>query len=116
VKKRPVIGDEYPPYPNLGATVAKLRRSDDRRAHGEAVIEAIRKLQAAELNRAGGTTPSIKCASGTTLHDGAAIIKAVREQNRKAFEAACERDRHGRSDDLIRVLYEQAMASKRRTT
>jgi hypothetical protein len=32
----------YPEYPDLGAKVAKLRRGDDRKAHGEAVLEAIR--------------------------------------------------------------------------
>jgi hypothetical protein len=31
-----------PIYPDLGAKVAKLRRGDDRKAHGEAVLEAIR--------------------------------------------------------------------------
>jgi hypothetical protein len=34
----------YPEYPNLGVTVAKLRNGDDRKAHGNAVLDAIRAL------------------------------------------------------------------------
>jgi hypothetical protein len=32
----------YPEYPDLGAKVAKLRHGTDRKAHGEAVLEAMR--------------------------------------------------------------------------
>ena len=38
-----------PLYPGLGTGVAKLRKAGDRQKHGRAVLEAIRKLQRAEL-------------------------------------------------------------------
>lgn len=70
-----------PEYPNLGATVARLRRGDDRKAHGAAVLEAIRRLQQGTINR---ETPShnVHCASGTNHNTGNAILAAVAKQNR----------------------------------
>jgi hypothetical protein len=48
-----MIYDEFytPPYPDLGARVAKLRQNGDRQTHGAAVLEAVRKLQRKELHQ-----------------------------------------------------------------
>ena len=77
-----------PTYPDLGIKIARLRsaaRRDPgkRREHGEAVLEAIRRLQRSSLQRElPGRNPH--CASGTAHNDGLAILAAVREQNRRA--------------------------------
>ena len=84
--------EDTPTYPDLGPKVAKLRalaRHDPayRKAHGEAVLEAVRAKQRQALRRtvASHVPP---CASGTTHTDGAAILKAVAAQHLSALRAA----------------------------
>jgi hypothetical protein len=101
--------DGNPPYPQLGATVAKLRRSPDRKAHGLAVLAAVASLQRSELKR---ELPSHAphCASGTTHTSGKAILKAMRDKQRRALEAAPDQLRRARDLDELRVQYLEMMA------
>ena len=110
-----------PQYPALGATVAKLRkraadicivhRAVARREHGQAVLEAIRKLNYNSLKR---ELPEHKtdCASGTNYNDGLAILAALRQRHRNH----CNPDtiRAKRSIAAIESAYEAAMADKRK--
>jgi hypothetical protein len=110
-----------PDYPTLGATVAKLRkraadicivhRGVARREHGNAVLEAIRKLNYRSLQRE-LPTHNVNCASGTNHNDGAEILKALRL---KAWNN-CNPDtiRAARSIEAIASAYEAAMLAKRK--
>jgi len=72
-----------PQYPKLSIPAAV--KAGPRRAYGYAVLEAFKRLQAAELERfcKRGVTAPLKCASGTDLTDGHAILAAIREQHRR---------------------------------
>jgi hypothetical protein len=71
-------------YPHLTGLDRYRRNPDsDRRAYGQAVMAAIRALQARELARELPTHPC-PCASGVWASDGQAILRAVRAQNRRA--------------------------------
>jgi hypothetical protein len=112
-----------PLYPNLGATVAKLRkraadicivhRGVARREHGLAVLEAVRKLNYRSLQRE-LPTHNVNCASGTNHNDGAEILKALRL---KAWQT-CNPDtiRAARPIAAIVSAYEAAMLAKRKLT
>jgi len=73
-----------PIYPELGATVAKLRRAprtpENIAAHGAAVLAAIKRKNDAALQRAAPSLPPCPCASGTRHNTGEAILAAVRAQ------------------------------------
>jgi len=99
-----------PVYPELGSTVAKLRRGADRRAHGAAVLAAIVRLQRSALARA---TPShsVHCASGSNHNKGAAILRAVAASNRAKCNPGAIR--RAREPDVWQTMYEEAMAEKR---
>jgi len=72
------------PYPKLAGLDRYRRAPDpDRRAYGQAVMAAIRALQARELARVLPSHPC-PCASGVWESDGQAILRAVRAQNRRA--------------------------------
>jgi hypothetical protein len=73
-----------PQYPKL-AGLDRYRRDPnvDRHAYGQAVLSAIRALQARELARELPSHPC-PCASGTWESDGRKILAAVRQQNRRA--------------------------------
>jgi hypothetical protein len=72
------------PYPALTGLDRYRRAPDpDRRVYGQAVLSAIRALQARELARALPSHPC-PCASGTWASDGQEILRAVRAQNRRA--------------------------------
>jgi hypothetical protein len=72
------------PYPTLAGLDRYRRDPDaDRRAYGQAVLSAIRALQARELARVLPSHPC-PCASGVWDADGHAILRAVRQQNRRA--------------------------------
>ena len=112
-----------PQYPALGAGVAKLRkraadicivhRGVARREHGNAVLEAVRKLNYRSLQRE-LPTHNVNCASGTNHNDGAEILKALRL---KAWNN-CNPDtiRAARSIEAIASAYEAAMLAKRKLT
>jgi hypothetical protein len=71
-------------YPTLAGLDRYRRNPDaDRRAYGQAVLSAIRALQARELARELPLHPC-PCASGVWESDGHAILRAVRAQNRRA--------------------------------
>jgi hypothetical protein len=71
-------------YPHLAGLDRYRRNPDaDRRAYGQAVLSAIRALQARELARELPTHPC-PCASGVWASDGHEILRAVRQQNRRA--------------------------------
>ena len=71
-------------YPHLAGLDRYRHTPDpDRRAYGQAVLAAIRALQACELARALPTHPC-PCASGVWESDGQEILRAVRAQNRRA--------------------------------
>jgi len=101
--------DWNPEYPNLGEQVARLRRGSDHKAHGAAVLEAIRRLQRSALNR---MTPShnVHCASGTNLTTGKAILKAVAQQHRGYHNP--DAIRKARSLVDLQKQYNEAMAEK----
>ena len=72
------------PYPALAGLDRYRRNTDaDRRAYGQAVLIAIRALQARELARELPSHPC-PCASGVWASDGQEILRAVRAQNRRA--------------------------------
>ena len=72
-----------PQYPHLTGLDQYRRNPDaDRRAYGQAVLSAIRALQARELARELPSHPC-PCASGVWDSDGHAILRAVRAQNRR---------------------------------
>jgi hypothetical protein len=84
-----------PLYPNLGATVAKLRkraadicivhRAVARREHGNAVLEAIRKLNYRSLQRELVEPPEPYI--GNPRQRAAKLLKAIFEQNAGAAYA-----------------------------
>ena len=81
--KRGFYADQKP-YPKLAGLDRYRRNPDaDRRAYGQAVLSAIRALQARELARELPSHPC-PCASGVWDSDGQAILRAVRAQNRRA--------------------------------
>ena len=86
-RRKKTIADPYgdqKPYPHLAGLDRYRRDPDaDRRAYGQAVLSAIRALQARELARELPTHPC-PCASGVWASDGHEILRAVRAQNRRA--------------------------------
>ena len=71
------------PYPHLAGLDRYRRAPDpDRRAYGQAVMAAVRALQARELARVLPSHPC-PCASGVWASDGQEILRAVRQQNRR---------------------------------
>jgi hypothetical protein len=86
-KRKKTIADPYAdqkPYPALTGLDRYRRNPDaDRHAYGAAVLSAIRTLQARELARVLPTHPC-PCASGVWASDGQEILRAVRQQNRRA--------------------------------
>jgi len=109
-----------PVYPNLGPAVEKHRRlSDDtpdgRKAYGRAVHKAICKLQRAELMRDGvnrsGQNPH-RCASRTAHTTGAAILKAVNQQNAAKLHYDA-RTFNRKSDAMLEHAYWLAMDETR---
>lgn len=73
-----------PAYPTLAGLDRYRRDPDaDRHAYGQAVMAAIRALQARELARELPSHPC-PCASGVWASDGHEILRAVRAQNRRA--------------------------------
>ena len=85
--KRKTYTDPYADqksYPTLAGLNCYRRDPDpDRRAYGQAVMAAIRALQARELARELPSHPC-PCASGVWASDGQEILRAVRAQNRRA--------------------------------
>ena len=74
-----------PPYPDLGAKVAKLRKGKDRQAHGQAVLAAIRARHAAALHSPKGNIwPCRDPKHGISIQDA---YKAAMEAKRAAYEA-----------------------------
>ena len=73
-----------PQYPHLTGLDRYRRAPDpDRHAYGQAVLSAIRALQARELARELPSHPC-PCASDVWASDGHEILRAVRAQNRRA--------------------------------
>ena len=84
-RKTKTIGpiDTTPLYPTLAGLDRYRRAPDpDRRAYGQAVMAAVRALQARELARELPTHPC-PCASGVWASDGQEILRAVRAQTRR---------------------------------
>ena len=85
-KRKKTIADPHgdqKSYPHLAGLDRYRRDPDaDRRAYGQAVMAAIRALQARELARE-LPTHRCPCASGTWASDGQEILRAVRSQNRR---------------------------------
>jgi len=101
-----------PDYPKFGTRIARLRKSGDRREHGEAVLAAIRQMQRSALQR---ELPTIgtNCASGTVHREGKAILKAVRQQHERSLDRALIDANKKRTDDELCNAYAAAMAAKR---
>jgi len=113
-------GCEGPPYPKLGAAVARFRKiprgqltSGQKRAYSDALVKAVLALQRSELQR---ELPSFRprCASGTWHTTGAAIEEAIREQHRNALLACPEQVRKARTPGKWAELYDAAMKEKRK--
>jgi hypothetical protein len=75
-----------PQYPRLTG-LDRYCRDNGRNAYGQAVLSAIRALQARELARELQAHPC-PCASGVWASDGQEILRAVRAQHRRA-RCAC---------------------------
>jgi|SRR5215469_13643296 len=109
-----------PDYPDLGATVAKLRRkaADScivhrkvyQREHGLAVLAAISAKNKAALAREGTTAP--KPWSGSCRSNGERLLKALQAQHLNS----CNPDtiRAKRTPAEWHAMYEAAMADKRK--
>lgn len=103
-----------PVYPDLGVTVARSRNKArngkiSAREHGEAVLAAIRKLNANLHARRIADNPTPNCASGTAHNTGEAILRAVRQQN----AARVSKDTNTRTPEQWRDAYNAAMKAKR---
>lgn len=92
-----------PIYPDLGVKVAKLRHGDDRKAHGEAVLEAI---------RAKNRTLHRRSVPATAINDSANILEARRRQQRSALLAYPSQVRRQRPPEEWKALYAKAMKQK----
>ena len=108
-----------PPYPALGAQVAKFRKiprdrltDAQKQAYSDAIRSAVLSLQRSELQR---ELPSFKprCASGTWHTTGEAIHEAVRRQQHAALLAYPDKVRRARTDCEWAEMYEEAMKEKR---
>jgi hypothetical protein len=98
--------------PKLG--LAKYRRlpptPENIRAYGDAVCEAMRELQRRELlAQTRGAIDTCPCASGTWHSDGAAILKAVRQQHAGHIRRALEAEHAARTDHQVKLAYAAAM-------
>ena len=91
--------DYDPPYPKLGQAVEKWRRRarkgelsrEERLAYGEAVHQAMLRLQRSEMKTRLGLNPAEfrpRCASGTWHNDGDAIHDAMLQQQQAALARA----------------------------
>ena len=114
------FGPRYPDLPNLrkhrtaakkAGGVMKLDR-DTRQQYGETVGREILALQRAAVSKAHYGTP--RCASGSWANTAEGIEAAVRRRIASALAVAARRDRQGRSDDQVRLLYAEAMEAKRK--
>jgi len=83
-----------------------------RQQYGAAVEKAIRALQRKELlgKIREGATPL--CASGSFANTAEGIETAVRARIASRLAAAARHDREGRSDEVVQMLYNEAMAAK----
>jgi hypothetical protein len=110
------FGPDYPDLP----TVKKHRKNltslsqEQRRAYGEAVENAIRAKQRAELQRELPTHP-VSCASGTNHNCGRKISAAMRAKHRAALLACPGQERRARTPQIWQTMYDAAMAEKRGT-
>lgn len=105
----PTVDEEGPPYPDLGAGVAKFRRRAlsglavmepvDRRAYGEAVERAIKSKQRSEL-LGGGAAPA------PVIRDMGAHLRA---KHRAELMAHVVSVRRKRTPDQWLAMYEEAM-------
>lgn len=116
------LSEQYgPAYPDLGATVAKLRRVAANhsiaafkrlavREHGRAVLKAIAGKQRAELAREGTAAPAPY--TGTNRQIGLKILASIAKSARQT----CNPDaiRKARTDAELIEAYEAAMAAKRK--
>lgn len=117
-----MTGEQFgPAYPDLGATVAKLRRVAAnhtiaafqrvaRRDHGRAVLKAIASKQRAEIAGEGTRAPAPL--SGTNRQRGLKLLQSLA----KAARQTCNPDaiRKARTDVEVQALYAQVMAAKRK--
>jgi hypothetical protein len=116
-------GQFGPVYDVAGNSLAKHRRlarnglssmtPEQRKAYGEAVEAAVLAKQAQECQRALPALPRPLCASGTHLNDGAAIHKAIRNQQRAALLACPGVERRARTPQQWAAMYEDAIREKR---
>jgi len=107
-----------PEYPALGKDVLAFRKLAEkegglkalsimaRKAYGNAVLNAVRKLQAASLRKVFVEKPA-HCASGTNFNSGKAILAAVAAQN-----AAKAKTLGIFNQQAANMKYEAAMALK----
>ena len=114
--------DGNPPYPDLGAGVAKYRRMARdggvqqlpeaiRWAYGEAIEKAIRAMQRSELQRE-LPNHACGCASGCSKPDG--IGDHMRQKQRSDLLAYPGKVRRHRTSEQWQALYDAAMAEKRK--
>ncbi|MHC2400247.1 hypothetical protein ACVMGC_004791 [Bradyrhizobium barranii subsp. barranii] len=118
------IEEQFGPAYNVeSAQLKKCRRAardglasltkDQRNAYAAAVEAAVLASQRASLQR---ELPSHnpRCASGTAHNTGAAIHRAIRQQQRAALDAYPAKVRRERTPAQWRAMYDAAMADKRR--
>jgi hypothetical protein len=115
-------GQFGPIYDVAGNSLAKHRRlarnglssmtPEQRQAYGAAVEAAVLAAQRQALARE-VSLPKPQAASGTCHNDGAAIHKAVRNQQRAALLACPGVERRARTPQQWAAMYEAAMQEKR---
>jgi hypothetical protein len=108
------ITEQFGPiYDVDSATLKKYRRNGGCcKAHGEAVLVAVRSSQQACLKRAAVPAARPNTASRTYHSDGGAILKAVAAQHTAATQAWPAQIRRARTRQQWEELYEIAMAEK----
>jgi hypothetical protein len=105
----------YPgkPYPKFGVEIAKLRKGEDRKAHGTAIERAMRALQRREAQWPPLRRPfPVQCASRTLHNTAEEIERAVLNQNRRALLEYPSKERQRRSEAQWRTMYAMAMREK----
>ena len=106
-------GQFGPVYNVESAALKKFRRNGgNRKAYGQAVLEAILSSQRQSAKRADVSIAPPNCASGTHHSSGADILKDVARQQRAKLRASVDADRRNRTPCEWQSMYDAAMAEK----
>jgi len=112
-----------PVYNVQSAALAKFRfaardglatlSSEERRAYGAAVEQAILAKQRSECRAASVPEQRPNCASGTWETTGEGIHRAMKAKHRAKLAACPDQERRARKPHVWKEMYEEAMEQKR---